>query len=238
MGIGIDAESMKEPRSTPHGPSGMRKCWVHCVSLRKRDFRRSTFPLVAVALRYMPPRSMPFISMFRCAAGASNPSRARRAMFRFAFQQIERMGQHRQRGQQGTGCPGRTPRHIQHNGLAENSADTSTQHSERCLLSALSAHQLRDALQQPIAYRPRRFRGYIPCSDPGPSGSNHQTGHARRLSDCVFDHSLLVWNRNAVDRFKATCVQRTSKGGTREVFPLASRAAIAHGDDGCTPARG
>lgn len=40
MGMGMEAESMKAPRSTPQGPRGMRECWRKAVKWVQRRFRR------------------------------------------------------------------------------------------------------------------------------------------------------------------------------------------------------
>jgi hypothetical protein len=160
-----------------------------------------------------------------------------RAMFRLPIQQIQSMGQHRQRGAQRTDGPRRTPRHIQNHRGPQRSADRPAQTRQRRLLPPFRPHQFRNAFQQTLANRPRRLRGYIPRANPGSPGGNHQSGHATRLPDCVFDGLSLVWNRNAVYRLEVICVQRTGDRGTGKVLAPTSGRRVTDGDYRGSPAR-
>ena len=228
MGMGIDAESMNEPSSTPHGPSGMRKCCVRLLIFAKRDFRlvqpfrrpfRSTFPFVAVALFRWSRSSMALVA--RCG------------MFGFAIQQIERMGQHRQCRAQGTDRARRASGHIQDHRVAQRSAEGPAQRCHRCLAATLRAHHLSHALEQPIADRSCGFGSHIALPNAGSAGGYHQPCCPGCAAQCVFDGLSLVWDRKAVYRLKVTCVQCTGYRRTRKVLPQALGAGIADGDDGC-----
>jgi hypothetical protein len=160
-----------------------------------------------------------------------------RAMFRLPIQQIESMRQHRQSGAQGTDRPRRTPRHIQNHGGSKRSADGPAQTRQRRLKTPFSTHQLRHPFQQALTNCPCRLRGYIPRTNPRSPGSNHQSGHASRLPDCVFDGLSLVWNRKAVYRLEVIYVQRTSDRGTGKVLALTSGGRVTDGDHRGSPAR-
>lgn len=159
------------------------------------------------------------------------------AMLRLPVQQIESVRQHRQRRQQGTDCTRRTPRHIQNYRSPERSAHRPAQTRQRRLPPPFRSHQLRHALEQALADRTRRLRGYVPRPNACSPSGNHHPRHAGSLPDCVFNGLSLVWNRNAVYRLEVICVQRTGDRGTGKVLALTSGRRVTDGDHRGSPAR-
>ena len=99
-------------------------------------------------------------------------------------QQIERVGQQRKNRRERSSRTGRTPREVDDQGAPYRTADCAAQRSKRGVQKTFGAHALGQAIDEPVADKPRGLRGNVSRGQSCASG-----GHDKICAGCVTSQS-------------------------------------------------
>jgi hypothetical protein len=148
-------------------------------------------------------------------------------MSRLSLQQIQRVRNQFHDRLQRFPRPRRTSRQIQNQRRSPHSADAPAERRECSFFHALTAHPLRDSIQQAVTDRPCRLRRYIARGNPRSSGCDDELYFSREPNQQILKLDQIIWNDLPLDHPKMKSLQDLSRGRPGKINPLSARTGIA-----------
>lgn len=149
-----------------------------------------------------------------------------------AMEQIDGVGQDRERGLKGGDGSDGAAGDIQDDGDAEGSAEGAAEGGERSFAQAGGAHQLGDAVEEAVADGAGGLRGNVAGSDAGAPGGNDEIGGSGGAAEGILDGGAIVGDDDADNGLKTGGFEGAREGGAGEILAESAGAGVAHGDDG------
>ena len=155
-----------------------------------------------------------------------------RAFAAFAGQQLDRVGQHREKHLERFPDRARRAGQVHDERRADRARDAARQHPVRRLLERPRAKRFRDARHLAVDHATRRFGCDVVWRQAGPSGREHHVGTgADRPEDRGRDPFAVVRHERFEHHLATRAEQPITYRGTALVDALARGALRAHRDD-------
>src|SRR5271165_2074329 len=129
---------------------------------------------------------------------------------------------------QGFDRAGGTPRQIQNQRPAPHTANSTAQRGKRSLPGTFTAHALRHAVEQPVAYSHSSFRSYVASGNSGAAGGHDELHFARQANQNFLNWDGIICNHFSRGHGEVKLVQKLRHGGPGEIVAFAASAGIAH----------
>ena len=149
-----------------------------------------------------------------------------------SVEQVDGVGQDRERSLKGGDGAGGTAGNIQDDGGTEGSAEGAAEGGERSLAEAGGTHQLGNAVEEAVADGTGGFRGDITGSDAGATGGHDEIGGSGGAAEGILDGGAIIGDDDADNGLKTSGFEGAREGGAGEILAESAGAGVAHGDDG------
>src|ERR1035441_7699260 len=147
-------------------------------------------------------------------------------MYGLAGQQIERVGQNLDHGQQRLRCTSWAAWQVEDERAPTHTANTPAQDGVGSTGHALRAHSLRNAFDQLRAHSARRLRRDIAISNAGSTRRHNQLDLLTQANKHRFDRPLIVWNDLLMGDIEPLLAKQLGSGRPGAVAPRGAKANV------------